>query len=191
MRILKRYLNILFLKNKTYLMPCARDFGINFRIIHYQTISDLCSNTITVYIISGETRNPNPIERVYWHSNQLVQFGKLMRLTNLQIPECTCSISHNAPFRTEMGTFLFWMAQIPECTCSISHNAPFRTEMGTFLFWMAQIPECTCSISYNAPFRTEMGTFLFWMEHCEIWNRCILGFVKLACCPCDVIEHRT
>ena len=26
--------------------------------------------------------------------------------------------------------------QIPECTCSISHNAPFRTEMCTFLFWM-------------------------------------------------------
>ena len=26
-------------------------------------------------------------------------------------------------------------SQIPECTCSISHNAPFRTEMCTFLFW--------------------------------------------------------
>ena len=28
---------------------------------------------------------------------------------NSQIPECTCSISHNALFRTEMSTFLFWM----------------------------------------------------------------------------------
>ena len=28
---------------------------------------------------------------------------------NSQIPECTCSISHNALFRTEMCTFLFWM----------------------------------------------------------------------------------
>ena len=28
---------------------------------------------------------------------------------NSQIPECTCSISQNAPFRTEMCTFLFWM----------------------------------------------------------------------------------
>ena len=28
---------------------------------------------------------------------------------NSQIPECTCSISHNSPFRTEMCTFLFWM----------------------------------------------------------------------------------
>ena len=28
------------------------------------------------------------------------------------------------------------ISQIPECTCSISQNAPFRTEMCTFLFWM-------------------------------------------------------
>ena len=27
-------------------------------------------------------------------------------------------------------------SQISECTCSISHSAPFRTEMCTFLFWM-------------------------------------------------------
>ena len=26
-----------------------------------------------------------------------------------------------------------------------------------------------------------MCTFLFWMEHCGIWSRCILGFVKLVC----------
>ena len=29
------------------------------------------------------------------------------------------------------------VSQIPQCTCPISHNAPFRTEMFTFLFWMA------------------------------------------------------
>ena len=28
---------------------------------------------------------------------------------NSQIPECTCSISHNATFSTEMCTFVFWM----------------------------------------------------------------------------------
>ena len=28
---------------------------------------------------------------------------------NSQNPECTCSISHNTPFRTEMCRFLFWM----------------------------------------------------------------------------------
>ena len=28
------------------------------------------------------------------------------------------------------------ISQIPQCTWSISHNAPIRTEMCTFLFWM-------------------------------------------------------
>ena len=35
--------------------------------------------------------------------------SRLSNWPNSQIPECTCSISHNAPFRTEMCTFLFWM----------------------------------------------------------------------------------
>ena len=44
----------------------------------------------------------------------------------------------------------------------------------------SHISECICSISHNVPFRTEMCTFLFWMKHCGIWNRWILGFVKLV-----------
>ena len=59
----------------------------------------------------------------------------------------------------------------------------YQNRMPCSCYWSnSQIPECTCSISYNAPFRTEMCTFLFWMEHCGIWNRCILGFVKLVYC---------
>ena len=57
------------------------------------------------------------------------------------------------------------------CVASLGSNWP-----------NSQIPECICSIPHNAPFRTEMYTFLFWMEYCGIWNRCILGFVKLAYC---------
>ena len=34
-----------------------------------------------------------------------------------------------------MNIILSYFSQIPECTCSIFHNAPFRTEMWTFLFW--------------------------------------------------------
>ena len=36
-------------------------------------------------------------------------------------------LSHNGP-----------ISQIAECVCSIPHNAPFRTEMCTFMFWMEQ-----------------------------------------------------
>ena len=38
------------------------------------------------------------------------------------------------------------ISQIPQCTCTISHNVPFRTEMGTFLFWMVHcgiLARCT------------------------------------------------
>ena len=40
-------------------------------------------------------------------------------------------------------------------------------------------PHCTCPIPHNAPFRTEMYTFLFRIVHYGIWNRCIVGFVRL------------
>ena len=41
---------------------------------------------------------------------------------NLQIPEWTCSISHNAPFRTEMCTFLFWAVQSEICEIGLLHT---------------------------------------------------------------------
>ena len=49
-------------------------------------------------------------------------------------PECF----HDANFLTGcIGGCNNWPnSQIPECTHSISHNAQFRTEMCTFLFWM-------------------------------------------------------
>ena len=59
-------------------------------------------------------------------------------------------------------------------------NTDFTTDGDPSDNWPnSQISECSCSISHNAPFRTEMCTFLFWMKHCGIWNRCILGFLKL------------
>ena len=38
-----------------------------------------------------------------------VTLSCLLNWLNSQIPQCTCPISHNAPFRTEICTFLFWM----------------------------------------------------------------------------------
>ena len=43
--------------------------------------------------------------RVLWVHNMFC----ICNRQNWQIPQSTCSISHNAPFRTEMCTFLFWM----------------------------------------------------------------------------------
>ena len=99
---------------------------------------------------------------------------------------------------------IFWKAKMSmECKPYVSrHEVHTENYACPFLFWMwfgnlanfthilqghfnwpnSEIPECTCSISQNAPFRTEMCTFLFWMEHSGIWNRCILGIVKLVHC---------
>ena len=50
----------------------------------------------------------------------------------------------------------------------------------------SQIPQCTCPISHNAPFRTEICAFLFWMVYCGIWNRCIVGYMRLVYCWCKI-----
>ena len=61
-----------------------------------------------------------------------------------------------------------------------SHNAPvpyptqcpIQTEMYTFLFWMVLcMGQVHCGICT-----------LCWMLHCGIWDRCIVGFVRLVCC---------
>ena len=46
----------------------------------------------------------------------------------------------------------------------------------------SQIPQCTCSISRNASFGTDQCTVLFWMVHCELCNKCIVGFMRLVSC---------
>ena len=75
----------------------------------------------------------------------------------LHIPECTWSISHNAPFRTEMypKMHLFHIVQCSIQKRNVSQNAtvPYPT-----MLYSEQkcIPVCTCSIWYNAPFGTEM-----------------------------------
>ena len=44
----------------------------------------------------------------------------------------------------------------------------------------SQILQSTWTMSNSAPFRTEMCACLFWMVHCGIWDRYIVGFVRLV-----------
>ena len=50
-------------------------------------------------------------------ANELIYPMCARNWPNSQILQCTSSISHNAPFRTEMCTFLFWMVH-----CGIWEN---------------------------------------------------------------------
>ena len=49
---------------------------------------------------------------------------------NLSVPMCRETITNH------LLHFNRPISQIPQCTCPISHNAPYRTEICTFLFWM-------------------------------------------------------
>ena len=74
------------------------------------------SNDNPVMLLSTENTNCAHHETIAcsWGMGYLlwIQIWSMLFLCNWpnsQIPQCTCSISHNAPFRTEMCTFLFWM----------------------------------------------------------------------------------
>ena len=90
---------------------------------------------------------------------------------------CPGEWRHTEPGHQQPWYWQYWIKIIP--SPNVNFNWP-----------ISQILECTCSISQNAPFRTEMCTFLFWMTHSGIWNRCILGFVRLVyCMPSSMTRH--
>ena len=63
---------------------------------------------------------------VLWHN---------LNWPNSQIPEYTCSISHNAPFRTDMCTFLFWMEHCGICNRCILGLRNWSIGMSYCLQW--------------------------------------------------------
>ena len=76
------------------------------------------------------------------------------------------------------------ISQISQCTCSLPDNTPIGTKMCTFSFWMVYcgMPQVHCGM-------------LFWMVNCGIWERCIVGFVRLVytrrrpfCSKCIVLQ---
>ena len=46
------------------------------------------------------------------------------------------SLIHEFRIKWKSAIYIRPNSQIPQCTCPTSHNAPFRTEMCAFLFWM-------------------------------------------------------
>ena len=66
------------------------------------------------------------IMRIFWYIPLNCKWNYAL-LTLFQHCNIVCGCRFNRP-----------ISQIPQCTCPISHNAPFRTEMCTctFLLWM-------------------------------------------------------
>ena len=60
-----------------------------------------------------------------------------------QFPDCTCSISHNVPFRTEMFTFLFWMEHCGiwnRCILGFVNEVNWQTTITKIKFFIYFIP---------------------------------------------------
>ena len=75
-----------------------------------------------------------------------------LRWPNSQIPECTCPISHNVPFGTEMRTFLFWMEH-----CGIWNKwIPGFVK----LFYYVILPVKTQSGNYSSQMRDQRSCLL-------------------------------
>ena len=67
--------------------------------------------------------------------------------------------------------------QIPQCTCPISHNAPFGTEMCTFQFWMVH---CGILDRYIVGYGTGAGALWdMGLVYCGIWDKYIVGFFSI------------
>ena len=79
-------------------------------------------NQVTDEFPSQRASNAGSVS-IWWRHHRYVQlkcgsWGRIKKSNrhgeppnwlNSHIPECSCSICHNAPFKTEMCTFLFWM----------------------------------------------------------------------------------
>ena len=44
----------------------------------------------------------------------------------------------------------------------------------------SHVPKCICPISHNEPIKTATLKFLFWIAQCGIWDKYIVGFVRLV-----------
>ena len=113
--------------------------GCNNNLCHYQWKTKMASWHSFVFNvhIQNEMKLSRCKEYSLYHLQWIVKWSDLawgfwlpgMQINSVALVYTCCSLllGHlsNRP-----------VSQIPQCTCSISHNAPFRTEMCTFLFWM-------------------------------------------------------
>ena len=116
---------------------------------------------ITVYIISGETRNPNHVERAYWRGNPLVQYGKLMWLTwftnprihMFHIPQCSIQ-NRNGHISVLNGTNpRMHLFHIPQC--SIQNRNGHISVLNGALWDMEQVHSGICEVGLLSMWRNR------------------------------------
>ena len=89
----------------------------------------ICTGTNVVQTFETPSRS------LWRHSNVMELLSKSMSSYSLCVVLSSSSPKESAT-RLLQWHHIRPDSQIPQCTCPISRNAPFRTEICTFLFWM-------------------------------------------------------
>ena len=94
----------------------------------------------------------------------------------------TYIINKNIWIRISINIYIYMIGYIALVTIAVTMGYPqiYVSPITNRPIW--HIPECIKQISHNAPFCDRnvhtCAHFCYKMSHCEIWHRCILGFVR-------------
>ena len=134
----------------------------------------LCHNVFMSQCEQGEhpkqTILTNPT-----HCCDVIMGAMASQITSLTIVYSTV---HSGPDQRkhQSSASLAFVRAIHRLPVNSTHKWPVTRKMFPFDDAIMNAP----IISHNTPFRTEMCPFLFWMVFCGIWERCIVGFVRMA-----------
>ena len=93
------------------------------------------------------------------------QWGVVISRPIAQIPKCTCPISHNAPFRTEMCPFLFW----------IVHGGIWTWCIVGFFCELGQFYAKYIDTAYSSSAGTELGVSIV-SSSSDLWDTLIVAW---------------
>ena len=109
-------------------------------------------NTFLRFAVTGPSQMKSVRTDVMWvilcYWSHILSLRKSNDRPISQIPECTSSISHNAPFRTEMCTFLFWMKHCGIwnwCIQGFVAQVHYLVHLGVFTRVLTV--ECRCQVN--------------------------------------------
>ena len=128
-----------------------------------------------------------------WWGVRLQWFLNLERRPISQIPQYTCPIFHNAPFRTEMCTFLFWMVY---CGIWDDYIVGFiRLFYSTLAITVANSPGCLNLLWHRVGSRYATGEYsrcgyitISWLDSYSIYPfslGCLMTRSKQSCVKCS------
>ena len=124
------------------------------------------------------------------HSRFKINGNLIIKKTHLnrqisQIPQCTCPISHNTSFRTEMCTFLFWMVHDDICFILGFVRLAYCYKLIEKIFCAYVTKAVTTALLYNNGWWSNLFTYILPWRTPSLYNFLYQGplhqFASLKC----------